>query len=115
MAADALHQVGHELQLPARSCNPDAFLKLKDSLLEYVYEHYQSDSLGAQRAKELCRRIELRQLYALCGEMVIPENHIPWFLTNKVAASDITTRQKTDGQVRFGSRTDISAMSVRSI
>ena len=100
MVADALHHVGHELQLPARSHNPDAFLKLKDSLLEYVYEHYQSNSPGAQRAKELCRRIESRQLYTLCGEMAIPENHISWFLTNKVTASDITTRQKTDGQVR---------------
>ena len=112
MICDALKEVGVEMKLAERSQNVTQFIRLKDSLLDHIVDTYDSETLGARRAREILGRIETRNLYTMCGEKRIHEDYARYFENNEAIAMEIVNHQSVNTHVQTSQSRSVRGMGI---
>ncbi|CAD7704911.1 unnamed protein product [Ostreobium quekettii] len=95
MMSDALVEANGDLDISSKVDDPEAFERLDDSLINVV-KNWSSPSAGMKRAQDLMRRVDARDLYSFCNEVVVPQERVHEF-KKAPKASDITTCQNANG------------------
>eukprot|EP01026_Neomeris_dumetosa_P055335 TRINITY_DN50226_c0_g1_i9.p1 TRINITY_DN50226_c0_g1~~TRINITY_DN50226_c0_g1_i9.p1 ORF type:complete len:502 (+),score=57.19 TRINITY_DN50226_c0_g1_i9:58-1563(+) len=72
MLVDAMLHADEQLQISDAALDVDKYLLLDDSIFEKI--RGAPESLGLQKSQELLRRIERRDIYMFCGEVVLTED-----------------------------------------